>query len=849
MLFMKNQQNTPQKGKKKRQLIVLLLFVGIVLFLYRIVFNQPPPEGIGLFEIEPANNIQAGQPIVWKIRYYVGATGIAKGGSLILRFPHPYYASHPPNWQPAMSEDGKLPVEIWTKSGRSCAVSILEKGWHPSSLLLEAEDEFKPGDEIAITLGSEGPVNPSFAPVASTDEFTFLLLIDPTGKSHYQKVPAHNSLKILPGPPAAVELIAPSSAKAGQPIPITLRLKDSLGNIASPSEQLLINIGLYNSEDISNQITIDFNPEEPGWKKALGPIINERGIVRLAAASPYSVLPTLSNPIRLYDELPEKQWFWGDLQGHSQMSDGTGSGESYYQTASGPGALDFATLSDHDWQITEEEWRLIQELCHSRYQPGVFVPLLSWEYSPGANRVIFYKGCGDSPGTDFAGTKLMWDVEYNDQPLMSWSKDKAGQTIFDFGDINDIYHTHADKEALVIPHTSATWEAGNDWDNHDPHLVRLVEIYSAHGSSEAADSDRKVRDWVERGSVRRALGRGYKLGFIASGDSHDGKPGCCLWGPQPGGLTALLAPKLDRDSIWEALYQRNVYATTGARILLSFSANETPMGQSTVLDGFPRINIEAHGTAVIEKVDLISGGEVIHTFYPEALDFTTAFIDGEFSGQDYYYIRLVQADGEMAWSSPVWVTSPMVPQIKDLSARVVDDAIEIFWEGTIPKGQGFYEISARSGNDGGEELNNYRSLSLIEPKNGSQSFIDRRETLPDITQYYLLVWISPNAPPVRLGLVSTEFPSDSAMEPDGNPINYAVHEAGEVQIIIYRLNSTVARRFDISHDQLGNYTLYWDGRDEKGVAGSGLHFYEITSGGFTTQRKPIRLAPQNTDGS
>ena len=27
-------------------------------------------------------------------------------------------------------------------------------------------------------------------------------------------------------------------------------------------------------------------------------------------------------------------------------------------------------------------------------------------------------------------------------------------------------------------------------------------------------------------------------------------------------------------------------------------------------------------------------------------------------GSDYYYVRVIQQDGEMAWSSPIWISRP-----------------------------------------------------------------------------------------------------------------------------------------------------------------------------------------------
>jgi hypothetical protein len=60
-----------------------------------------------------------------------------------------------------------------------------------------------------------------------------------------------------------------------------------------------------------------------------------------------------------------------------------------------------------------------------------------------------------------------------------------------------------------------------------------------HGASEAATLRSASTTPLAGNFVRDALGRGYTLGFIGSGDSHDGHPGLAhLASPQMGGSRA-----------------------------------------------------------------------------------------------------------------------------------------------------------------------------------------------------------------------------------------------------------------------------------------------------------------------
>jgi hypothetical protein len=69
-----------------------------------------------------------------------------------------------------------------------------------------------------------------------------------------------------------------------------------------------------------------------------------------------------------------------------------------------------------------------------------------------------------------------------------------------------------------------------------------------------------------------------------------------------GGLVAVHSPGRDRDSIWEALKQREVYATSGERILLWFdlvngpNGRLIPMGGQAQLASPPRFRVRAAGS-------------------------------------------------------------------------------------------------------------------------------------------------------------------------------------------------------------------------------------------------------------
>jgi hypothetical protein len=70
-----------------------------------------------------------------------------------------------------------------------------------------------------------------------------------------------------------------------------------------------------------------------------------------------------------------------------------------------------------------------------------------------------------------------------------------------------------------------------------------------------------------------------------------------------GGLTAVALPALTRHALWDALKARHCYATSGERILLSFTADGASMGDEIRVTRLPAFDVVVEGTAPIETID------------------------------------------------------------------------------------------------------------------------------------------------------------------------------------------------------------------------------------------------------
>jgi hypothetical protein len=286
--------------------------------------------------------------------------------------------------------------------------------------------------------------------------------------------------------------------------------------------------------------------------------------------------------------------------------------------------------------IHPELWEEIRRETELFYDPGRFVTLLGYEWTSwihGHRHVLFFSDSGEiysSLSPDYETPTALWEA-------------LRGQ------------------KAMTFAHHSAGGPIATNWEfPPDKELEPVTEITSVHGSSEASDSPGLIYGAVPKNFVRDVLDRGYRLGFIGSGDSHDGHPGLAHLNSRTGGLAAILTDGLDRESVLEALRQRRTYATNGPRILLEAYLDGRRMG-STFSPGSEetsdlsrsQLKIKVVGVEPIERVDIVVGGIVVDTIGCN-LELECR-IDRTFSSESlegYLYVRVVQVDGGAAWSSP-----------------------------------------------------------------------------------------------------------------------------------------------------------------------------------------------------
>ncbi len=170
------------------------------------------------------------------------------------------------------------------------------------------------------------------------------------------------------------------------------------------------------------------------------------------------------------------------------------------------------------------------------------------------------------------------------------------------------------EEGLMVPHhlAYATGRRGVNWDVFDNAATPVVEIFSEHGCSE---HDRAPHDFFTHSmggrdsanTVKAALKRGLKFGFVASTDSHSGFPGA--YGE---GLMSVHAKGRDRAAIMEAIKARRTVALTGDRIRVDFAVDGAPMGSDIKAGDTVEASYAIDARDEIEMVEIVQDGVTVH---------------------------------------------------------------------------------------------------------------------------------------------------------------------------------------------------------------------------------------------
>lgn len=329
----------------------------------------------------------------------------------------------------------------------------------------------------------------------------------------------------------------------------------------------------------------------------------------------------------------------GEFHRHTEYTahrDQDGTLEDSWRYSLDPGRMDWMGNADHDNGAGNEYmWWQIQKISDLFHNPPHFVAAMTYERSnpyPNGHRNVMMprRGIRPLPRGDLNGTPEKGTPDT--KLLYAYLKHFGG---------------------ICASHTSGT-NMGTDWRDNDPVVEPIVEIYQGHrhnyehlGAPRSATAETHIGGYQPLGTVWHALEKGYRLGFQTSSDHVSTHISYAF----------TLVEENSRQSIIDAFKERHCYGATD-NILLLVRSGEHLMGEIFETNRRPTLSIDVQGTAPIAKVHVIRDNKYVHTSEPKDRKVSLQYTDMEATPgkTSFYYVRVEQADGNLAWASPMWIT-------------------------------------------------------------------------------------------------------------------------------------------------------------------------------------------------
>jgi len=510
-----------------------------------------------------------------------------------------------------------------------------------------------PGEQVRITISGKAPVHaPNYANWTS-----FVVYVDGDGDGIAMPLVSSPRVITTGRKAAAFRVTATSAPKTWEIIKIFIAAVDKDGQV-DPAYKGKVYIDAPN---FSTPASIAFEASDLG-RKTLYTRTQREGVYFVVARDAQGRRGR-SNPIVVEEQ--GLHLYWGDPHMHTILGIGNDVPEWVLRTARDDLALNFACITLSDVTVpfinhlkypgiiqTPFAWGIVQRVSNSFISPGKFAALngFDWANNVSGPRSVFY-----SP-------------DEADSAILPHSPGYADT-------IEKLLGAIKGHRAIVAAHFSAWREAKftgkkYEWGPHDDSYQRLIEVYSSQGASEFPGNPFPPYEGKKDGRLfspgdhasqfpgafmRDALSQGYKLGIIAGSDA---KFDMDRPDPYPGGLTAVWAIELTPQDIWNSLYLRRVYGTTGARIYIRWTVANAGPGSEIGVDVPVEISLFVVGTSPISEAQIIrfdNAFKTVQIFQSKTEVLRTTWKDDNPPSHGFYYLRVIQQDGQMAWSGPIWV--------------------------------------------------------------------------------------------------------------------------------------------------------------------------------------------------
>ncbi len=579
--------------------------------------------GEGAIVIDP-DQAPASADMTLRFTLLVGPSGLAQGGGFRVQLPadpvHPFYGFTPPQIQTWLQ-----PGFIWcstrhgARQGPRALASVGESGEGRCTL---TAGRLEAGDSMTLTYYGLSPRVAGSWRLAAETRYS--------GGRGGRRVARDPVFTVTPRPARALAAVLPSRAILGEPVALSLVALDEFGNHATDyrgpvkvtTDEETHTVGSKAFERGAASIALDSRRQ--GYLRALAEETEGPAAYRLSARSNPARVAARSEPDA------KEIILWGDPHTHT----GTGaSGAAFLPPERRAG--------DRRGNATTQEQAVVYARDVARLDFAAVTEYAAPELHPEGWRASSalaarHDGHGSPPFTMLRG--------------FAW---------------RDRLVLFADGPSAAIVEDSRMSDEVDELRRAFHEADLFVEVLLDGARPRDGDSGFEIYSWLNRGAAYDDVPRRFEpvpawlagadaicppvaAAALAGSASHWGRPGTIdRTGLEPGagGLTAVVATGRSDREILLAINGRQTWATTGARNILR--VDPEPVGQT--------VHVEAAGVVELSRLDLVlvETSGITETPLGEAgvLDLSGTFPIPKVSAPAFWYVRAIQSDGAIAWSS------------------------------------------------------------------------------------------------------------------------------------------------------------------------------------------------------
>lgn len=355
--------------------------------------------------------------------------------------------------------------------------------------------------------------------------------------------------------------------------------------------------------------------------------------------------------------------YFGQLHSHTgEYSDGSGTLQEALEHVSGipeNDNIDFVAFTDHSNYFDSSSAPNPEEALYDT----------SKMTSDSANKWAAYNSAIDNFNTSspdriaLAGYEMTWSGgpghinTFNTPGIVSRNNKTLNDKTGDAG-LQDYYQLLIDagnndvQSINQLNHPGTTFGNFSDFAYYTPMLdsyVQLVEVGNGEGQIGAGGYYPSYEQYI------MALDKGWHVAPTNNQDNHKGS-----WGNANDARNVIYADSLTEDGLFDAIRERRLYATEDKNLEISYTLDGHMMGSQLGTEDVGE-NVDIAVTVYDPDYnDAISKVEVVVNSGRVAYTWDSIPASGELSctipaAYSYYFIRVTQADGNLAVTAPVWV--------------------------------------------------------------------------------------------------------------------------------------------------------------------------------------------------